>query len=166
MSRVSHRMSHCWTSPSEKNGGGVYGEQTCQLERLALEQMLFSPLPLLLGLLDPLLQTQNITAGVQRLLTDKNRVCSIDPNTRALKFIKQHTPSKKSAKTKVGGLPVDAFCVRRERRASEARWCCRWQRRRGRRLAGSRWEIWRAGRCPSSYHTQTQNCRGSGSGPG
>lgn len=44
---------------------GVYGGPTCLL---ALEQMLFSPLALLLGLLDPLLEPQNVTAGVQRLL--------------------------------------------------------------------------------------------------
>ena len=63
-------------------------------------------------------------------------------------------------------LPVFVLCVRREWRATEARWCCRWQHRRGRRSAGYRWEIWREGQSLSLCRIQTQSCRGSGSGPG
>lgn len=138
--------------------------------------MLFSPFTLLLGLLDPFFQTQNVTAGVQRLLREEKPglhwcfPAKSNRTTNTAIHETRHAASKKSATTKISGLPVDVLCVLWERWVSEARWCCRWccrwQRRRGRRWAGSRWEMWREGRCPRSYHTQTQNCRGSGSGPG
>lgn len=64
-------------------------------------------------------------------------------------------------------LPVVVLCVRREWRGTEAHWCCRWQRHRGRRSAEYRWEIWRReGQSLHLCRIQTQSCRGSGSGPG
>lgn len=57
-------------APCDPLLGGQH-EPTCRLEGLALKQMLFSPLTLLLGLLDPFFQTQNVTAGVQRLLREE-----------------------------------------------------------------------------------------------
>lgn len=58
ISRVSHRVTHCSGQLSEEMMGGLWAaggrhEPTCLVEGLALKQMLFSPLTLFLGLLDP-----------------------------------------------------------------------------------------------------------------
>lgn len=63
-------------------------------------------------------------------------------------------------------LPVVVLCVRRERRATEAHWHCRWQHRRDRRSVEYHLEIWKKGQNLSLCRIQTQSCRGSGSGPG
>lgn len=63
-------------------------------------------------------------------------------------------------------LPVVVLCALWDWRATEARWCCHWQHRRGKRLVGSRWGIWRGGPSLSLCRIRTRSCRASDSGPG